>query len=256
MGIATVVLDLAATHELTPLSQYLNSTSPIAGPSRGKASWIPSAGTVVKFVVGKPLWWAMSNMGLTSSPDEEQDELKEWKRAKGSWVVWENLEKAAEALLSDHFASPRLSPLESLFTLEAFKTTLRTSQPHLSETDVRLVLKYLSRDRRVAAVEKSIVKLSHTEHEEVKPITEQDRELMAIKETHQKLEIQIADIEKRIEDRTAKVTLYLKQNQKPRALTSLKEKKMLSELLNKRLGSKETLDSRPPFPRPHPSLPQ
>lgn len=152
------------------------------------------------------------------------------------------LQLATNEFLSFHYSTPRLSPLDSLFTLSAFKAHLAACLPHLSELDTRLLLLHLSRDRNVAALSKGLVKLAEREDEEVEAITEQDRGLVAIKETQAKLEAQIADLESRMAECDLKVTTYLRGKQKSQALASLKQKKALEEVLNKRLGSKTTLD--------------
>ena len=152
------------------------------------------------------------------------------------------LQLATNEFLSFHYSTPRLSPLDSLFTLSAFKAHLASCLPHLSELDTRLLLLHLSRDRNVAALSKGLVKLAEREDEVVEAITEQDRGLIAIKETQAKLEAQIADLESRMAECDLKVTTYLRAKQKSQALASLKQKKALEEVLNKRLGSKTTLD--------------
>ena len=85
-------LDMASSSQVYPLAAYLNSSTPIAGPSKARSSYIPSARTVVGVLVGKPLWWALSAVGIGGSSDEAESDVKEWKRAKGKWVVWDNLQ--------------------------------------------------------------------------------------------------------------------------------------------------------------------
>lgn len=246
MGIGTVVHDLAASRHLIPLREFLNSNVPITGPATQTGSRIPSARSVASFVVGKPLWWALGQLGVTGSgadDDTEQSDIREWARAKGQYVVWENLQTSTDQVLSHHFQSGRLSPLDSLYTLTSFKSLITQSQPHLTETDIQIVLKHLSRDRKVAHVEKGLVKFSASEYEDVQPITQDDRGLIAVKQTHEKLQSQIADLESRIVDRQNRAANALKSKQKSQAIAFLKEKKMLNDLLTRRLDSKSTLDA-------------
>lgn len=248
MGIGTVVDDLAASRHLIPVREFLNSSIPITGPSTQSNSRIglPSARSVASFVVGKPLWWALGQLGVTASgadDDTEQSDMREWARAKGQYVIWDNLQTSTDQVLSHHFQSGRLSPLDSLYTLTAFKSLITQSQPHLTETDIQIIVKHLSRDRKVAHVEQGLVKLSSSEYEDVQPITQDDRGLIAVKQTHEKLHSQIADLESRIADRHNRAANALKSNQKSQAIALLKEKKMLNELLTRRLDSKSTLDA-------------
>lgn len=94
----------------------------------------------------------------------------------------------------------------------------------LSETDLKVLLKFLARDKKVAQVSGEVscllyllererrgadslrlcvgneqtIKLAHTKGEAVPPITEQDRGVVQLRSTHAKLEDQVADIERRI----------------------------------------------------------
>lgn len=89
---------MASTSYLVSLNQFLSTNIAVAGPSRAGAShssYVPSARSVVGFVVGKPLWWALSNLGITGGgggEEDDEDDFKEWKKARGKWVVWGNVE--------------------------------------------------------------------------------------------------------------------------------------------------------------------
>lgn len=95
MGIATAVLDLRGRQHLIELRKYTDSAVPIAGPSskQSRSSYLPTPRAVLGFVVGKPLWYALGALGLSSDgQDEDEDEVREWKAAKGKWVSWDNVE--------------------------------------------------------------------------------------------------------------------------------------------------------------------
>lgn len=108
---------MASTSHLVSLNQFLTSTTAVAGPSRvgtSRSSYIPSARGVVGFVVGKPLWWALSNLGITGGgggEEDDEDDFKEWRKAKGKWVVWENVE------VSRDMPSPRDTSGEGCLTI-------------------------------------------------------------------------------------------------------------------------------------------
>lgn len=78
------------------------------------------------------------------------------------------VQAAASTLLSAHYANPKLSPLESLFSTEAFRKSLLAlifkedcsaedeGGLALTDADVQILLKHLVRDRRVALVDKDV----------------------------------------------------------------------------------------------------
>lgn len=111
---------------------------------------------------------------------------------------------AGNVVLSSHYASAAgVSPLDSLFTDASFKDMIRSALPYLiSEDDARVVIKYLVRDRRLAVARDGVIKLARSEAEvnAVEPITEDDKGLLAVKETHAKLEKQIEQIEQRVRE--------------------------------------------------------
>lgn len=198
--------------------------------------------------MGKPLYFALGALGLTGGGgDEEEDELREWKLAKGSWVSWHNVETAANAILSTHFDECSLSPLDALHTLTSFKDLVQHTFPHLtSETDTRVLLKYLCRDRRLAIEQDGVVKLarSETDSDSVSQLTEQDKGLIAIKETRSKLDKQVQQVEERIKEREAALAQSIKAKQPQSiSLRLLRSKRELVSLLEKRLDSKAQLDT-------------
>ncbi|CAO1624721.1 unnamed protein product [Parajaminaea phylloscopi] len=251
MGIGTVILDLEKRADVVDLQRYLSQTTPFAGPSRlgatsSRTSYIPSARSVAAFVLGKPLTYALGALGLTSSDDEDADEMAEWKRAQGDWVCWQNLEAAGSTVLSAHFARST-SPLDCLFTLATFRDLVSSALPHLqSDVDLRVLLKYLCRDRGLAVTQDGIVKLARSEGEvgAVKQLSQDDKALVAVKETHAKLEKQIQQIEERIRDRESALTQAIRTKQPQKmSLHLLRSKRELTELLQRRLDSKAQLDT-------------
>ncbi|EPQ32388.1 uncharacterized protein PFL1_00584 [Pseudozyma flocculosa PF-1] len=256
LGLGTVVAELQSTSDVVSLATFLRSTKPIHGPSHssGFKSYVPSAGTVASTLLVAPFTWAFSQIGIGGSGDDDDDggsqDDKLWKTHRGDWVIWANLEKVTDAFLQEHYASASLSPLDSLFSTAKFKDKLAKLKLEvgsggapfqLSEMDVQVVIKHLVRDRKVAVMDKGIVKLSPREHEPPTPISEQDIGILQIADTSAKLEMQIAEIEKKIAERNDKIKAALQAKQKGQALSYLRSRKTLEDLLNKRMGSLETI---------------
>lgn len=91
----TTQADLSSSSRLVPLQTFLRSTHPISGPSsaRGLRAYIPSTGAVASALVGRPISWMLAQFSLSdsSAADENADEVA-WRKNKGDWVVWDNLE--------------------------------------------------------------------------------------------------------------------------------------------------------------------
>lgn len=155
--------------------------------------------------------------------------------------------------MSIHRSAPRLSPLESLYSLETFRSQLvipalsqvtenKDSKPiSCSELDMRVLLKYMERDRGVAMIDGNVIKLEHSQSEKLSAITEEEKGVVNVKDTYARLESQVEEIEMRIKERQVKLEVALRDKKREQALSHLRSKKMLEEVLEKRTKSMETL---------------
>lgn len=239
LGLGTVVEELRASSHLHALSGFLKSQTPVRGPSSSSISYASVAGTLGSLAT-RPLSWAFSqltlSLGLTNDGSEDAGR-EDWKRAQGDWVIWDNVEVGwfsicspyrvcvrseeslpcellpisktlGEAVLAAHRASPRLSPLESLFSTSSFRRSVLSDaleslglpSKSLSDVDLRVLLTHLARDRSVALVHGDVVKLEHVQGEPPSPISEHERGIVNVRETHARLEEQVAEIESRIKE--------------------------------------------------------
>ncbi len=162
LGLGTVVADLEKDRTLVPLSTYLKSASPIAGPSTtsGLRSYIPTPRGVASALLLTPARWAASSIyslalgGSSGNDDDDYSEDERLFRAKrGEWVWFELVSRLSESFLADFYATEAdLSPLSLLMTTSEFNAKLAShcaeqygSTP--SDRDASLVLRYLERDR-------------------------------------------------------------------------------------------------------------
>ena len=258
LGLGTVIVELQQRKEVVEKRQFLSSRLPFKRPSLGSSSRNSTAlSSRAASLAMAPLTWAISQLSLSLGFGEPSNDASEedWEKSKSSWVVLENVEKVAEAILSRYYSSPRLSALDCLYSRRtfveqlvkpAFKATVSNSSSAIvapSETDLDVLLKYLARDRKVALVDKEVIKL------ELEPgsiesdakISEHERGIVDVRDTHAKVEKQIEEIEKRIKERQSKVEKCLKENSRSQALSYLRSKKTLEALLEKRVSTLETL---------------
>ncbi|UZJ51170.1 hypothetical protein CBS101457_000490 [Exobasidium rhododendri] len=255
LSLGTVIIELQASHHLYAVNAFLSSASKLTGPSTSKKRLSSTVFSVASF----PLTWAFSqlssSLGLGEGVDGEDSE-RDWKKARGDWVIWDNLQSITNAILSIHRSSPRLSPLESLFSLRNFQVELVdpafkqiagdsaaecSTAPCCSSLDLRVLIRYMERDRGVAISQGQVIKLEHNEGEALHGITEEEKGIVNVKETYTRLVSQVDEIEKRIQERQARVERALREKKREQAMSYLRSRKMLDELLEKRTKSMETL---------------
>lgn len=133
--------DLRSGKNLIPLHEFMTSKASIYDPG-----WLPSR--IVSYLVGRPLWWALEQTGIVGDEGtQSRNETNWW----GEYVVVELVEKAADGVLSLQQERMRGSA-DALYTWEEFRRTFSSvfgsSHELLNETDARVILKYLERERQ------------------------------------------------------------------------------------------------------------
>ncbi|PPQ63058.1 hypothetical protein CVT24_005913 [Panaeolus cyanescens] len=226
---------------------YLNAKTSIYDPG-----WLP--GRIASYVVGKPLWWALEQMGIVgedgilggsgSTYRSQQTDRAWW----GDYVFVALLEKAADRVME--IQDRRLAgPGEALYTVDTFREVFAQAvggdvAGSLSDTDAKVLLKYLERERGVIVVEKEVIKFvdSSTSVED-RTITAVDRGILELKTAIRNLNAQVEALQRKINEWTKRASLALQQKQKPVAINYLKNRKEVEALLEKRLASLGTLES-------------
>ncbi|KAG9043382.1 hypothetical protein FS837_009678 [Tulasnella sp. UAMH 9824] len=170
-----------------------------------------------------------------------------WANYKGDYVVLSILKQAADTIIARQKSKPP-GFTESLYTRQSFQAEFESvalKGATLSQLDVDVVLKYLERDVRVVIVQKNAVKFVEPGDAEAiaEGITEVDFGVLEMKTTLQELADQISEIEHQIQERLDKIGEHLRRGSKNIALTYLRSKKQLEELLAKRLNTQETFQT-------------
>lgn len=134
------------------LSDFLNSTQSIYDPG-----WLPYR--VASYVVGKPLWWALKQLSIVSADEPILGDIsygEKWKRVKGDYVVVSLLERAADSVIARQRSKGGLSLADALYNLESFREEFAAhalDNVVLSELDIRVLVRYLERDRKVVVTQ-------------------------------------------------------------------------------------------------------
>ncbi|KAL4067921.1 Snf7-domain-containing protein [Scleroderma citrinum] len=233
LGLGHTIADLRHTNALIPISQFLSSTASVYDPG-----WLPYR--IASFFIGKPLWWAMEQMDLVKSEDS-YNEAEIWKRIEGDYVLLKLVERAADVV--DDFRGG-MSLADSLHTEESFRNEFGSKVlpgVTLSETDTKVLLKYLERDRRILVRDQQVIKFIAAGREE--QVTTVDYGILELKTAVNNLQAQVDRVQNKIDETTTRISTALRQQQKSIALAHLRFKKSLEELLTKRLGALQNLES-------------
>jgi charged multivesicular body protein 7 len=222
-----------ARRDFIALADYQNAATSIY-----HRNWIPSLGEV--------LAWGWKQLGLGG--------VAAGAVPAGKWVLRENLEvhihhltdvevlhtlirkkqKAASVSLLKHLSETSTTPTSSIHTL----TTLGASlPPHFSQSDIALLLTYLSRDRPhltyktlPSAPHETIIKFS------IPPtaITESDISIANLKSLLLTLESQVPPLESTVSALDTAARTAITSNQTATARAALRRKKLAADALDKR----------------------
>lgn len=114
--------------------------------------------------MGRPLWWALEQVGLVGEEGLLSSGNRKYHHKDTSWwgeyVFVSLVEKAAEAVIERQELTST-SRGDSLFTFESFRTRFAgvaggEENQALRETDAKVVIKYLERERGVVVIEKEV----------------------------------------------------------------------------------------------------
>ena len=146
--------ELRSKNEFIPMSEFLHSSSSIY--DSGSLAF-----RIASFVVGKPLWWALEQLNVVDSGNGVGRESEEslWRTCRGDYVVLSNLEKAADLVLESQSKKTGISLADSLYSYDSFRRTFGGTifpDVFLSDNDVRVLVKYLERDRKAVVTGKNV----------------------------------------------------------------------------------------------------
>ncbi|CAE6535843.1 unnamed protein product [Rhizoctonia solani] len=235
-SLSTPTTSCAASAPFIPLKRFLELPGSVYLPESGLAYRAASA------LVGRSLWWALQQTGLVGD-----DVIREtW----GDFVILPNVEAAAKKVIDIQRAKGGIGPASALYNFASFRQTFGSlaaqySGATLSETDARVLVKHLERDRGCVVVDRQadVIKFVEEGSSEREGITSVDKGILEMSVTLAKLQEQVDEIQKRIEERAEKINTLLRKKQKELALSMLRSRKELETLLKLRLGALETVQT-------------
>jgi len=190
--------------------------------------------------VGKPLWWALQQLSLVDA-DSHDSEAALWRKVTGKYVVLSLLENAADAVVLRRQKQVAVSRADALYSFDAFREAFSDVLPDvaLSDSDLKILIKYLDRDRQVLVSDGEVIKFAESELE--RTITVVDKGILDVKTSIANTEAGNDELQRRIDEHDQSARECIRRGRKEAALNHIRSKKGLEESLRKRLPVLGTL---------------
>ena len=209
--------ELCNSRAFIPLSDFLGSSRSIYDPG-----WLPYR--IASFVVGKPLWWALGQLGIVDNHGAafgDSGTAERWKKVRGDYVSVALLEGAAERILERQRQKSSGHVADQLYNLESFRdefSSVAFDDAPLSSLDLKVVLKFLERDKGAIIVRGEVralrpywlvqsadgpvqvIKFVDEGTAHTAEVTAVDSGILALKTSVAKLQAQIDSIQRRIDE--------------------------------------------------------
>ncbi|KAG7092597.1 hypothetical protein E1B28_008940 [Marasmius oreades] len=276
IGLNAVIAELTTSTSSPPppmllLATFLSLPNSIYS-SRSPLSYVTAVPKLLlSYGVAKPLWWALEQVGVvgedsitssissTFSFPRPQASSAPSSSLQDSWfgdyIALGLVEKAGQSI-TERQRRKVVGPGDALYSLDRFRREFalcipgKGGEPNdgenamMSELNMKVLLRYLTRDKEVVIVDGDVVKFfeSYSLAEKTKEITVVDRGLVELKDAVDNLRRQTFAIQTKMEQCTANAAAAIKQNQKPLALSYLRSRRQLEGVLKKRFGALENLE--------------
>jgi len=222
LALGAVVREAALSKDLIPLTDFLKAKESIYYKSWTSLPW-------------NAVSWGLRQLGLVGSGRDDQ-------LPGGQFVVLANLEAASRAF-GDKTVDAS-SRFERTWSTAHFKKVFADSiltGRRLSDTDMNVLLKFLSRDKGFILYDGQTVKMK-VPGEEAAAITSEDQAISQLKELTEYLSHQTEILNKRIDELSATAKDAVSRKNKVAALAALKSKKLAESSLEKRFATLSQLE--------------
>ncbi|KZT09530.1 uncharacterized protein LAESUDRAFT_646919 [Laetiporus sulphureus 93-53] len=242
LSLPTVISELCAMKAYFSLPEFLSAPQSIYNPG-----WLPYR--IASYVIGKPLWWSLQQLNIMNAEDNTLGHTsynERWKKVRGDYVVLSLLERAADNVIQRQRRKSDVSLVSSLYNMDSFRREFAGHALEgvvLSDLDLKVLVRYLERDRSIILVQKEVIKFVEGDATQFQGITSVDEGVLELKTAIERLQLQIDSIHVKINERTEQISTSLRIKRKEIALSHLRAKKQLEDLLGKRLNSLDALQS-------------
>jgi charged multivesicular body protein 7 len=225
LALGAVIREALAAKDLIPLREFLDAKESIY--RRPWSVWNLAS-------------WTMKQLGVA-------DMLKKDSLPPGQFVVVANVEEAGKAFSAQNGPTATTqSRFERTFSKAHFYKTFNSQLldgKHLSETDMDVLLRFLSRDKQAILYDGATVKIkSPTDAEETTSITPEDASIAQLKELLASLTHQTSLLGARIELLTTQAKQAVSKSNRVAALAALRSKKLAESTLARRFDTVNQLE--------------
>lgn len=215
LALGTVVRDAMLTKDLIPLQEFLNSKERI-----NRKTWSITPWNIVS--------WGLRQLGLAGGQYGE-DTLP-----VGKLAILSNIELASKKLAAR--VSGKTSRTERIYSRKLFRKEFENileEQNPLSEADIDILLKFLTRDKGMGAYDGQTIKFRGYAEDESLTITSEDSTIASLKTLMSDLELQISTLARRVEVLSGTAKDAVSRNNRVLALAALRSKKLAESNLSR-----------------------
>ncbi|EXJ65925.1 uncharacterized protein A1O5_10901 [Cladophialophora psammophila CBS 110553] len=235
-GLGSVIDECLRQGKMIDLQDFINLESSIYSKS-----WIPSPWAVLR--------WSLQKAGLSWSTGSF--DLRGGRLKRGSLALVPALEEVWKRLCAAREKDAKAQTLtERVMTREMFLKEVNSVLPQagemtgsLSNQDLEVLLRYLSRDKQMLAYDAGTVKFKAPPSTALpEPITQEDRSIASLKSLIEYLRQKTTTLSTRITTLQNKASSAVKAGNKPSALSALRLKKLAERNLQQRLDTLHQLE--------------
>lgn len=222
LALGTVVRESVAAGAVFPVQTFLQAQQSVFQRSWSGVPWA---------IMG----WTLRQIGIMD-PSRGDDTLP-----KGQYVLLENVEAATKQF--NDIMAEHTSKFDRVFTKSQFYNTFASdliAGQRLSEADVNVLLRYLSRDKGIVEYDGKIVRVRGVGDQT--GITEDDKAIASLKDVTLKVKHQADLLSARIDELELDAKKALARKNKVSALAALRQKKAAEQTLSTRYATLSQLE--------------
>ena len=192
-------------------------------------SWVPSPRAVLR--------WSLRRIGIGAKSYDTNGRLR-----NGNLILVQALEEVSKQVIAAQQKRGQ-NLTDRIMSREGFMQDLaRLGDTALSDSDLGVLLRYLSRDKQILSYDDRTLKFKPQTAVAPEPITEQDTTIALLKALISSLETRAASLEKRITSLQATAQSSVKAGNRISALSALRSKKLAEKTLQQRSDTLHQLE--------------
>lgn len=220
LALGAVIREATQERDLIPIQDFLKASESIYYKPWSSIPWSVAS-------------WGFRHLGLTGAFTFGADD----RLPGGQFVVVANVEAASKAVLEQ--TAGLTSRFERTFSKVQFQAEFKDSilkGQQLSETDMEVLLRFMSRDQGVLLYDGKTVKIKNPDDQE-SAITAEDETIASLRELAEYLGHQTTVLNNKIEELTMTAKQAVAKKNRVSAMAALKSKKLAETSLQQRFAT-------------------